>query len=206
MATLADLKTRIIQESNRDDMLDDLASALDRVIADSIEYYAAERWWWNEARSTSVCTIGNEYISRPTGTRILDVPFLVVGGVRFDLTKREMADIEGLYTTPQSGQPIEYCEFGDQLRLWPTPNAAYTVIWLAIADVTALNYAVATSSNAWTNQGAPLISARARMFFFGDYFKADDDYQRAARSESTWYARLKGESNRRLGTGRMRPS
>lgn len=206
MADLAALRTRIIDETNRDDLEDELASALDRVIADSIELYAAERWYWDEDRTTSACTIDNEYIARPTGTRIVDRPFLLIGGVRYRMLKRSMAEIEGLYTTPLTGQPTDFCEFGDTLRLWPTPNAAYTIIWLTIADEVGLDYDDPASENAWTNQGAPLISSRARMFLFGDYFRDDLGYARAERAEKLWYDRLKAETNRRIGTGRVRPS
>lgn len=206
MATLGDLKQRIIDETNRDDLQDELADALSRVIADSIEFYAAGRWWWNEARVTSTTTAANEYTNRPTGARIIDVPFLLIGGVRFDINKRSMEWIEGMYTTPLTGQPTDYCEFGSQVRWWPTPNDAYTIAWLDIADVTALDYEDDDSENAWTNYAPQLLSARARMMFFRDYFKSDADYVRAEIAEQQWYGRLKGESNRRMGTGRIRPS
>ena len=206
MATLGDLKQRLYDETNRDDLQDDLASALTRVIQDAIDFYAAERWWWNETRVTSTTTPSSEYINRPSGDHITDRPFLLVGGVRFDLIKRSMEYIEGMYTVPQVGQPTDYCEFGDQLRLWPTPNIAYTIIWLNVSDVTALNYADDTSSNAWTNQGAPLIAARAKMILWRDYMRDDAAYQRAETQERDAYNRLKGETNRRLGTGRIRPS
>lgn len=206
MADLGALKQRIIDETNRDDLEDELADAMNRVIADSIEFYAAERWSFTELRTTSSTTAGNEYINRPSGTRIVDKPFLLIGGVRFDITKRSNEYIEGLYTTPLSGQPTDYAEYQDTLRLWPTPNAVYTIIWLNIADVTGLDYDDDASENAWTNTGAPLIAARARMFFFRDYFKADADLLRAQLAEQEWYGRLKGETNRRIGTGRVRPS
>lgn len=206
VATLGELKTRIITETNRDDLADELASSLNTVIADAIEFYAAERWWWNEARVTSLCTPGAEYIDRPTGARIIDKPFLLIGGVRYDMTKRTMEYLEGLYTTPLNGQPTDYCEFGTQVRLWPTPNLAYTIIWLDIADVTALDYSDDTSSNAWTNYVPQLISAQVRMIFFRDYFKADLDFARASTAEKQWHDRFKGETNRRLSTGRVRPS
>ena len=38
MATLGDLKARIIAETNRDDLLDDLAEALEQVINQAIEF------------------------------------------------------------------------------------------------------------------------------------------------------------------------
>lgn len=206
MSNLGDLKQRIIVETNRDDLQDELADALDRVIADSIEYYAAQRWWWDEARSTSACTPANEYIDRPSAARIIDRPFLLIGGVRYRMTKRTMEWIEGMYTTPLSGQPTDYCEFGDQCRLWPTPNLAYTIIWLSVNDEAPLDYEDDTSENAWTNQGQRLIAARARMILFANYFRDVAGLTFATNDERTWYDRLKGETNRRLGTGRIRPS
>lgn len=208
MATLADLRQRIVDETNRDDLDTggELAGALDRVIADAIDFYAAERWWFTEARVTSTTTAGNEYITRPAGTHIVDAPFLVVGGVRFDITKRSMEYLEGLYSVPQSGQPTDHAEYQDTLRLWPTPNDVYTIIWLNIADVTALNYAVPTSENAWTNVGAPLIAARSKVLLYRDYFRFFDKIPGAQQQEQEAYDRLKGETNRRLGTGRIRPS
>lgn len=203
---LGGLRTRIITETNRDDLEDELATALDTVISDAIEHYAAQRWWWSEARVTSTTTPANEYTTRPTGARIIDVPFLLIGGVRFDINKRSMEWIEGMYTTPLTGQPTDYCEFGSQVRWWPTPNTAWTIVWLDIADVTALDYATAASSNAWTVYAPQLISARARMLLFRDYFKGDADYARAEVAERDWYRRLKSESDRRIGTGFMRPS
>jgi len=206
MATLGDLKQRIIDETNRDDLQDELASALNRVIADAIDFYQAERWVFDENRTTSACTPDNEYIDRPAGTRIVDRPFLLIGGVRYRLIKRSNAHIEGLYTTPLKGQPTDYAEYGDSLRLWPTPNLAYTIIWLTIWDVTALDYSDDTSENSWTNEGARLIAARAKLLLFRDYFRDDAAYARAKVQMDEAYNRLKGETNRRLGTGRVRPS
>lgn len=206
MATLGDLKTRIITETNRDDLEAgaDLASSLNTVIADAIEYYAAERWWWNEARDTSTTTAGSEYSNRPTGARLIDKPFLLVGGVRFDLTKRSRDWIEGMYTTPLSGQPTDYCEMGAQVRWWPMPNTTWSIVWMDIDDATALDYADDTSSNSWTTYAPQLIDARARMLLFRDFFRDDEAYARAQVAEREWYGVLKAETNKRLGTGRLR--
>ena len=209
MATLADLKARIVEETNRDDLQDEAASVLTRVIQDAIEMYAAEPWWWNKARVQTNCVIGNEYVDRPAGARIIDKPFLVVGNVRYDMTKQSMETIEALYTTPISGQPTDYCEFVTQVRLWPTPNQTYPIIWLDTADVTPLDYGDDASSNYWTNQGAPLIAAQAKILLYRDYLSAEASDPRlalAVNQEASWYNRLKGETNRRIGTGRVRPS
>lgn len=206
--TLGDLRQRLLDETNRDDLADDLLSASNRIIADAIDFYAAERWWFNEARVTSACVIGNEYLALPTGLRQLDKPYLVVGNIRYGLIKRSMDEIEGLYATPITGQPTDFAVFGANIRLWPTPNLAYTVIWLDLADATALDYTNAASSNAWTLYAAPLIAARAKIILYRDYLSASEQDPRvgnALMQEKEAYGRLKAESNRRLATGRMRP-
>lgn len=207
--TLGDLKQRIIDETNRDDLADDLLAALNRIIGDAIDYYAAERWWFTEVRATSTCIIGNEYLALPTGMRLLDRPFLVVGNVRFDLTKRSMEQIEQLYTTVISGQPTDFAVFGGNIRLWPTPAQAYTIIWLEVPDADALDYTTDASSNVWTLNAAPLVAARAKIILYRDYLSASEQDPRIANAmsqEKEAYSRLKGETNRRISTGRMRPS
>ena len=56
MATLSDLKTRVQTELNRDDLADDLADSLTLSIQQSIDYYAPQRFWFNEKRTTSTMT------------------------------------------------------------------------------------------------------------------------------------------------------
>lgn len=209
MATLGDLKTRIITETTRDDLADDLADSLTLVIQKAIDFYAAQPWWFNQERTTSLCTIANEYIARPTGMRLLQVPFLLIGGVRYDMTRRSMEEIEGLYTTPLTGQPTDYCEFGDNIRLWPTPNVAYTIIWLDSTDVAALDYTDDTSTNFWTNEGQDLITGRAKYTLYRDYLSTTSTDPRIALAKEQMtesYDRLKAESNRRMAKGRLQPS
>lgn len=209
MATLGDLKEQIITQTTRDDLEDDLSTSLTFVIQKAIDYYAAEPWWFNQGRVTTACTIGAEYMNRPAGAQVIDRPFLVVGNVRYDLTKRSMEYIEGLYATPISGQPTDYCEFNAQIRLWPTPNLAYDIIWLDDADVTALDYDDDASSNYWTNEGAELIIGRAKKILYRDYLSAtaaDPRLINATMQEAEAYDALKARTNRRIGTGRVRPS
>lgn len=209
MATLSDLKTRVQTELNRDDLADDLADSLTLSIQQSIDFYAPSRFWFNEARTTSTMTIGDEYTNLPTDFRYLDKVFLVVGNVRYRMVMRQMTDIEALYTTPIRGQPTDFAVFGAQIRTWPTANSAYTLIWEYVKDVTALDYNDPSSSNYWTTQGYDLITARTKIYLLRDYLSAmetDPRLMLANEQERSAYDRLKGETNRRISTGRIKAS
>lgn len=199
MATLGELKTRVITEINRDDLADDLATILQTYIERSIDFYSSSRFWFNEFRTTSTFSSGGEYTDIPDGVREIDDVWIIVGSVRYRLMRQEMADLEALYSVPLTGQPTDYAVFGTQIRLWPTPNMAYTGIWIGIRDVTPL--VDDDSSNYWTIQGQDLIDARTRYLLYRDEFRDDFGTQQAGIAMDEAYRRLKGETNRRIGVG-----
>lgn len=212
MGTLADLKARIIAQTNRDDLSDDLASDLNRVIASAIGMFAAERWWFNELRATSTCAVGNVYQAIPAGARFIDNVWLMVGANRYALRKRGVAEIEALQSVAVSGQPTDFAVLGAQLYVWPAPNQAYPLIWELVADVApVLDFTAdpATQSNEWTNSGADLIVAQSKILLYRDYLSAMAGDPRLALAQgqvSDAYSQLKSETTRRLSAGRVRPS
>lgn len=204
MPTLGDLRARIISETNRDDLGDVLASNLDLAIQGAIAQYANERFWYNEAETTTAFVPNNQYLPLPTGQHIVDAFYVVIGNVRYKLTKRSMEYIEDQYTTPQFGQPTDYCEFLTNARVWPCPQIAYPAIWLTVSDVTPLDYTDPTSSNYWTNEAYDLTTAQAKLRLFRDQFRDADGAELSKAQMSEAYENIKGESNRRVGTGRIR--
>lgn len=204
MSSLGDLKARIIAETNRDDLLDDLSGALSAVINQAIEFYSTSRFWFNELRTTSSTIPGNEYISYPAGIRFLDGVYLLVGGVRYDMRAQTPEYIEGMYSTPIFGQPTDYTSYLTQLRLWPTPTISYVVVWFGVADVLPA-LTDDGSSNYWTNEAQDLIVACAEKYLYRDYWK-DPRWENAAAAEDEAYRALKGKTNRRLSVGRVHTS
>lgn len=206
--TLDGLRNRIITETVRNDLADDLASILDQQISSAIDYYEAERWWFNEGRdATGAMTPGSQYVTPPANFRIIDAFYIVIGGVRYHLTPRSREDIEAMYTVPQIGQPTDYAMTGNSARVWPTPNIAYPTIWLTINTVTpVIDYTVGTSTNTWMSLGQDLITSRVKMNLYRDQFRDSDGLLLATAAEKAAYADLKGETNQRISTGRIRAS
>ena len=68
MSTFGALKTRIADELNRSDLTSQIASAVPR----AIEYYARERFDFNEGRSTASTVVDNQYVDFPDGLRVVD--------------------------------------------------------------------------------------------------------------------------------------
>ncbi len=202
MATLGQLKARVIAETNRDDLRDELAEYLLVSIRQAIDECAAERFWFNEDRITSYVTVGDQYVDLPEGLRLLDKVWLVVGNVNFPLIKRETWDIEDLYSTPQSGQPTDFAVYQDQIRIWPTPTTAWQLIWQDLKDQTPL--VEDDDTNSWLTYAYDLIDAKTRVILYRDYFRDGDGAAAAKIAEQQAYSRIKGETNRRIGTGRIK--
>lgn len=208
MGTLADLQARIITETNRADLGDVLASALQQAISDSVTDYENERFWFNELRVLTTVQNAQEYTSLPSGYQVIDKLFIVVGGVRFELQKRSMDELERFYTVPQIGQPMVWCMYQETARVWPTPNMDYPGIWLTISDVTpALDFTQpAAITNSWTTDAAWLICAASKVKLYRNIFRDPDGEQAALRDLDEAYTNLKGVSDRQLSSGRMKTS
>lgn len=210
MATLGDLKNRIIAETLRDDLADDMADQLTLIIQKSIDYYASNRWWFNEKFALIPVTVGVTTVPLPVGFRYADAVWLRVGGVAFPMRALQPAEIDNLYTAGNiGGQPTDYAVLEQTFYLWPTPNNTWSLEVRYVADVTpALVYTDDASANVWTNEGQDLITARAKLRLYRDYLSAnlqDPRVMQANNQEQEAYSRLRSEHNRRLTTTNVRP-
>ena len=210
MANLGDLKQRIISETTRDDLADDLAVQFQNVIARAIDQYAAERWWFNESRQLTTTTPGIQTVPYPTGARIIDGFYLEQnsGNNRWPITARSIDEFERLSQPSTTGQPTDYLIKNLLVYLYPTPNAAYSLAWDLIIDV-APPLVADTDQNFWTNQGQDLIVAQSKIRLYRDYLSAvatDPRLTLARGQEQEAYSRLRAESSRRTATGRLQPA
>lgn len=203
MATLGEIKARVARELDRDDLTTVIADAINR----AIEFYADQRFKWTEDTATVTTTADVETVALPDGLRYEDHygVFIEVGGFKYPLYKIPRVDMQYWQSTQDLvGQPVEYAIESGELRLFPTPNQAYTITILGVYNVAAP--ASDSASNAWTTQGEDLIVARARYTIARDVTYDPDMVASAQAAMTEALRRLKGEASRQLTNMRLEPN
>lgn len=192
MPTLAELKTRVIVETNRDDMGvgGDLEAVLANSVERAIEFHADEAFWFNRASAPIDTTPAVASVAVPAEMR---VPLSVsLGETR--LTKSALEDVERLTVT---GTPRTWAPEDGTIRLHPIPDAAYALTVSGIAEL-----GVPVTANAWTEQGYDLICARTRLLLYRDVLRDPEGAALAAEAEEEALAKLRRETRRRARVGR----
>ena len=189
MATLDQLKTRIILEIDRDDLAPggEAEQALIDAYADAIEHYSDQEFWFNRASGSAGTVAGLGVIALPAGVRFPQT----VSCFGVALRKAALADIKH---RTESGVPSHWADNEGSIQLWPIPDAAYTlnVFGLASTGVPASG----SDSNIWTIEAGKLIAARSKVTLFR-IFKEYDAMQAAQAEEAEALSRLRGETRRR---------
>ena len=199
MSDYGTVKDRVANELKRSDLTSEIASTVLR----AIEYYADERFWFNEGSDTAATTSGNQYVSLPSGIRVIDAVYATVGGYQYDLMKREFDELEYWHgASNTSGQPLDYAVRGSQARIYPEPNAVYTLTFTGVYDEDALSDD--EDANAWC-LGVPqdLIVARTKYLLSRDITLDTDHMQAAVIAERESVRRLRDESHRRIADGKV---
>lgn len=193
MATLADLKTRIITEMVRDELSDDLAAQMLVHIQKACRYYQNEKFWFNSIITSAVTVPSTATVSVPAS--MLRVDRVTIPAYYTELLEVTLGDLE--YDTIES-IPRGYAYYNDALKLYPIPDAVYTLELTGLAEVDAP--AVDADTSIWTNDAGDLIVARTKMTLYRDQFRDPEGTQLAQADVQEVFAQLKRETARRLET------
>lgn len=200
MATYLELRTRIISEMNRDDLADELATQLATHIAQSCEYYADERFWFNAIVTTAPTTGGVETVAVPATVRRIDK--LTIAAQYAELQEITLPQFEEPGST-SPGQPSQYAYYNDAVKLWPIPDGVYSLQFTGLKQIDA---PVADSdTNEWTTEAYDLIVAHTKMRLYRGQFRDPEGAQMAKDEALEAFNRLKRETAKRLATP-LRPT
>lgn len=191
MSTLTQLYTRIILDTNRDDMAasGELEQAKIDAVADAIETHAAEEFWFNRTSGTKATVAATATIALPTGMRVAKL----ISYQQIPLNKVRLQEMQGLTAT---GQPTMWAENDGGIQLYPIPDAVYTLSLYGLADL-----GVPASTNEWTTEAYRLILATAKKILCRGPLRDPDGAAMARDAEQEALASLRRETRRRGMTG-----
>lgn len=200
MGTLAVLKSRIASELHRSDLTTSIASA----IADAVLHYQSKPFRFNEAIGTFATVAGTERYTDLSDVGSIDEVTVTVNGRKVPLDEWTNGYMEAIATTTNTqSQPWAWAWYAEQLRLYPVPDAAYTVTvsYTKQFGVPATD----ADSNVWTTQAEALIRHAAKKRLYRD---VTHDLEAASTAESAEDEALRSltKDTNRLASGPLRGS
>lgn len=203
MSTYGELQAQIADELNRTD----LTTQIQRAILSAIRHYRWDRFRFNTAVATTPTVSGEEYYDLPTDFVDADMLTLIDGTYRFNLREATWHWIEReKVTTDYSALPQYWAVYSQSIRLYPTPDDAYTLRIAYVYELPALS--ASSDANAWTNEAEELIRNRALAYLWRQVIRDEQSLQQAQIAESyerEAYSQLKAALNRQESTGRIAP-
>jgi len=171
MGTYAAMQSRIADEINRTDLTSQIALA----ILSAITYYERRGWYFTSSRTLTFPTVlAKEFY---TVTDNADIPNLInIDSARITISTTEFVRLERVpYTyleevnlggTAFTGVPAQFAYYAQQIRLYPVPDAVYTITVSGVFPLTALSGS--TDTNVWTTQMEDLIRYRAKWDIYSN--------------------------------------
>lgn len=200
MADLATLKSRIASELHRSDLTTSIASA----IADAVAHYQSKPFRFTEAIDTFSTVAGTEFYDDLDDVGSIDEVTVTVNGRKVPLDEWTYGYMEAIATTTNTqSQPWAWAWYADEIRLYPVPDAAYTVTvsYRKQYDVPASD----ASSNVWTTEAEALIRHAAKKYLCRDVLRDAEGAIAYEGAENEAYRRLTQDNNR-LASGPLRGS
>lgn len=203
MGTLLDLKTRIASDLSRDD----LTSQIGNAVSDAIKFYERQRFWFNTTRNLTFNTVagqtayGTAALSQIPNLVKIDALYLTQGSSIFALDWYEANDFEILENgSTGAGKPDAFTYVDQEIRLWPRPNAIYSMRIHALYRLPALTDG---ATNAWTDAAEELIRSHAKMLLFMDLMGDDEGAARMQAKIPFLLDALRSESSMRSASGKI---
>lgn len=202
MSTYGTMQDRIASELKRSN----LTSQIPLAIQSAIRYYEAKRFWFNEGEATTSTSTGTPNVAAPSDLIAMDTLTITVNSWRYPITPRTWQWYRDTQTlaTLYTNRPTDYAYYADQLWLYPTPDAAYTLTLSYHKKLTTLS--ATTDTNAWVADMEELIRSRAKWDLATNVIRSPEIAQMAAAVMSQAEAEAFRETVTRQTTGRVRPS
>jgi hypothetical protein len=201
MATFGELQTRIAQKlGNQTALIPQIATAINETII----YYQQEAFWFNEASTTITLTVNDPLVPDVPDDFLYETKLngLVISysNTRYVLTKKHPVIYESINVQAQ-GLPFAYKNQNQELKVYPYPDQAYSLILSYIKSYPLL--VNSGDTNDWTNYAVRLIEAQTLADLWLDQGKSEDRYAAYLEKAKQEYLTLKRRSDERRATDEM---
>lgn len=210
MTTLADLKAAIADDI--DDTTSEYADQITEAILAAIRYCERETFYFNQTREQTFDTVpaqefygASDNPNIPTLVRIQRL-YINDGGQISDLIRSIPDELEGLAdSTSASGRPTNWAYFEQKIRLYPIPDAVFT-IRMQIGPYRLTPLAADGDTNAWLTEAYDMVKARAKYILQKDTLKDAALAAEALNDYNDQRSVLKAETALRQGRGVFTPT
>lgn len=211
MTTRGTMKTEIADDMERDVTAD--GSRILAAISAAIKFYQPKRFFFNESRSVTFSTVaGTDTYDFGSGEEIttefyrIDACVLTDGSNNHFLHPRDYRELETLIEASSTqNRPRNYAYISRALRLYPVPDAVYTVRLTGHARV-AEPAADDTANNAWFVEAYELIRCRAKAYLYAHVFPDANMAVIMKQAEAEALSALQSATYDRVGTGQIVPT
>jgi hypothetical protein len=198
VATYGDLQAELADELNRSDLTSQIAKS----IQEAIRQLERNRFYFNEQIATTETVIGQDYYPMPDDFLYDDVLSITFNNSTVPMQRRTKAFMEDYYDATDTGVPRDYDLYTNQIRVAPVPDDEYTLTLSYVKRLAEL--ASAGDTNAWITDAYDLLKASAKQYLYFHYLRNYDHAQALGGVVSNAYSLLRGETERRILTGRVR--
>lgn len=209
MATFLEMQTRIADELDRAD----LGPQIKKAIVTAVKHYQRKNFYFSETSFTFSTVAGQRSYGAADAAAIATSPGIdringTFYSLRDDLTKRPFADIDqktGILSF--RAWPEEWAYYGEQIWLYPIPDAAYVLTAYSTPRLTELS--ADDDENAWTDDAEELIRTHAKIDLMCNVIRASDmveELRMMAGQEQSALTALYEEGASRKATGFSQPT
>ena len=201
MTTKTILKARIADDLARSDLTVQIGEAID----DAINHYKEKRFFWNETRLATFVTVAGT--STYTSSEDADIPLFVEldavmlndGTNTYNLRLVTPEEIEGLLdSSASSGRPYNYSYYEESFRLYPIPDAVYTVRPIGLIEK-AGPATDGEANNVWMLNAFELIRCKAKGLLAQHVIIDTELAAIAYAAEQVAYQMLRRKSSKKQG-------
>ena len=185
----------------------DISSQIAAEVLSAVAFYAREPFYFNTKTNTFSTVANQEYYS---SSDLADIATLVKiftltvtqNSIKMPVKPISFADIDDAQTGEVKARPAYYAYFKQNIRLYPIPDAVYTMTMAYVYKLAALS--ADGDSNAWTTDAEELIRARASRRLYENVVRNTGRAEIARMQEAEALAALKRETRMRTSPAILR--